>query len=108
MQLASPILFLSLLSAHVRAPCQVLCHTFVACVGGVFRGLQDKRRRCDSDDHLLFYPSTSPNFSAPPVLPAQGVFRGLQDTRAPLAATIASNIINIILAPVLIFGVSVV
>ena len=70
MQLASPILFLSLLSAHVRAPCQVLCHTFVACVGGVFRGLQD--------------------------------------TRAPLAATIASNIINIILAPVLIFGVSVV
>ena len=34
----------------------------------------------------------------------QGVFRGLKDTRTTLAATIASNVINVVLAPLLIFG----
>ncbi len=33
----------------------------------------------------------------------QGIFRGLQDTRTPLAATLASNAINLVLAPLLIF-----
>lgn len=34
----------------------------------------------------------------------QGVFRGLGDTRTPLYATVACNLLNIILNPLLIFG----
>ena len=34
----------------------------------------------------------------------QGVFRGLGDTRTPLYATLACNLLNIILNPLLIFG----
>ena len=48
----------------------------------------------------------TPCLSRAPCIALQGVFRGLQDTRSPLAATMASNTINIILAPLLIFGVS--
>jgi Na+-driven multidrug efflux pump len=33
----------------------------------------------------------------------QGVFRGLQDTKTPLMATLACNLINLCLAPILIF-----
>jgi Na+-driven multidrug efflux pump len=33
----------------------------------------------------------------------QGVFRGLQDARTPLAATVASSALNVVLAPLLIF-----
>ncbi len=35
--------------------------------------------------------------------PAQGVFRGLSDTKTPLFATLACNVINVLLAPALIF-----
>jgi len=38
------------------------------------------------------------------LLTLQGCFRGLQDTRTPLAATLASNALNVALAPALIFG----
>ncbi|GIL79303.1 hypothetical protein Vretimale_16462 [Volvox reticuliferus] len=38
------------------------------------------------------------------MLTLQGVFRGLQDTRIPLQATLVSNAINIVLAPIFIFG----
>lgn len=34
----------------------------------------------------------------------QGIFRGLGDTRTPLYATVACNLLNIILNPLLIFG----
>lgn len=34
----------------------------------------------------------------------QGVFRGLGDTRTPLYATLACNLLNIILNPLFIFG----
>ncbi len=33
----------------------------------------------------------------------QGVFRGLQDARTPLQCSLASNFLNVLLAPVLIF-----
>ena len=33
----------------------------------------------------------------------QGVFRGLADARTPLLASLTSNILNVILAPILIF-----
>lgn len=36
-------------------------------------------------------------------LAVQGIFRGLKDTRTPLYATVASNICNIVLGPILIF-----
>lgn len=39
-----------------------------------------------------------------PACCSQGVYRGLQDTRTPLVATLSSNIINVLLAPALIFG----
>ncbi|KAK9841930.1 hypothetical protein WJX84_002435 [Apatococcus fuscideae] len=38
------------------------------------------------------------------LLVSQGVFRGLGDTRTPLYATLACNLLNIILNPLLIFG----
>ncbi|GIL79360.1 hypothetical protein Vretimale_16540 [Volvox reticuliferus] len=38
------------------------------------------------------------------MLTLQGVFRGLQDTRTLLQATLVSNAINIVLAPIFIFG----
>ncbi|GFR51850.1 hypothetical protein Agub_g14320 [Astrephomene gubernaculifera] len=38
------------------------------------------------------------------MLSLQGVFRGLQDTRTPLLATLLANGVNLVLAPVLIFG----
>ena len=41
-------------------------------------------------------------FSPPPC--SQGVFRGLQDIRTTLLATLASNAVNVLLAPLLIFG----
>ncbi len=34
----------------------------------------------------------------------QGIFRGLQDTQTPLAATLGSNALNVILCPILIFA----
>lgn len=34
----------------------------------------------------------------------QGVFRGLGDTRTPLAATLGCNAANLVLNPLLIFG----
>lgn len=37
------------------------------------------------------------------LLVLQGVYRGLQDTRTPLAATLGTTALNIVLAPILIF-----
>ncbi|KAJ7538687.1 hypothetical protein O6H91_11G059500 [Diphasiastrum complanatum] len=38
-------------------------------------------------------------------LAVQGVFRGFKDTKTPLYATVAGNIANIVLDPILMFGV---
>ena len=41
------------------------------------------------------------------LLTTQGIFRGLGDTRRPLYATLAGNILNVGLAPLLIFGLNI-
>ena len=38
------------------------------------------------------------------ILVGHGAFRGYQDTRTPLAVTLALNVVNLVLDPVLIFG----
>lgn len=45
-------------------------------------------------------------FGAPPIviaLAAQGTFRGFKDTKTPLYATAAGNLLNAVLDPLLIF-----
>ncbi|TVP75959.1 MAG: MATE family efflux transporter [Gemmatimonadales bacterium] len=38
------------------------------------------------------------------IMAGHGVFRGLQDTRTPLRITLALNVVNLVLDPILIFG----
>ncbi len=38
------------------------------------------------------------------LLTTQGIFRGIGDTKSPLYATLAGNVLNVGLAPLLIFG----